>query len=65
MFLLLALFDNTLLQVADSLTRCSNSGNNQGSSPMTWDHRIAKVVPLAAMAIAAFVTIVTFMAYYH
>jgi hypothetical protein len=32
---------------------------------MTWDHRIAKVVPLAAMAIAAFVTLVTFVAYYH
>ena len=32
---------------------------------MTWDHRIAKVAPLAALAIAAFATIVTFAAYYQ
>jgi hypothetical protein len=32
---------------------------------MTWDHRIAKVAPLAAIAIAAFATLVTFAALYH
>jgi hypothetical protein len=32
---------------------------------MSWDHRIAKVVPIFAMAIAAFATFVTFTAYYQ
>ena len=32
---------------------------------MTWDHRIAKVTPFIAMAIATFVTVVTFVVYYH
>lgn len=32
---------------------------------MTWDHLIAKVAPIAALAIGAFATLVTFAAYYH
>lgn len=32
---------------------------------MTWDHRLAILTPFIAIAIAAFVTVVTFAAYYH
>ena len=32
---------------------------------MTWDHRIAKITPFAALAIVTFATFVTFAAYYH
>lgn len=32
---------------------------------MTWDHRIAKITPFVAFAIAGFATLVTFAVYYH
>ncbi len=32
---------------------------------MTWDHRIARITPYVALAIAAFATVVTFAAYYQ
>ena len=32
---------------------------------MTWDHLVAKVAPLTALAIAALGTFVTFAAYYQ
>jgi hypothetical protein len=32
---------------------------------MTWDHRLATLTPVLAIAIAAFVTVVTFAVYYQ
>jgi hypothetical protein len=62
---LLALVDNPLLLVVDRTDAVQQFRQQPRLQSITWDHRIAKVVPLAAMAIAAFVTLVTFMAYYH
>jgi hypothetical protein len=61
----LASVDNALLSVARRTNALQPFWQQPRLKPMTWDHRIAKVAPLAAMAIAAFATLVTFAAYYH